>query len=117
MNIAKVLGVVFLVLAFNPLVRAQSSDRVRQTWGGPDVSPLWELLKDAGAKDVRVDVLTFKPSGDSGVTKALADAIGGTPKKRAASVQAFCAAQARLRSGGCEGREVKQSRGRDDVLH
>lgn len=89
MNIARVLGVVFLVLAFNPLVRAQSNDRVRQTWGGPDVSSLWELLKDEGAKDVRVDVLTFKPSGDSGVTKALADALGGTPDERAALVQAF----------------------------
>ncbi len=89
MNIAKVLGVVLLVLVLNPLARAQSNDRVQQTWRGPDVSTLWELLEDTGAKNARVDVLTFKPSGDSGVTKALADAIGSTPDERAALVQAF----------------------------
>ena len=89
MNIAKALGVILLVLVLNPLARAQSNDRVQQTWRGPDVSTLWELLKDTGAKNARVDVLTFKPSGDSGVTKALADAIGGTPDERAALVQAF----------------------------
>ena len=76
MNIAKALGVVLLVSVLNPLARAQSNDRVQQTWKGPDVSTLWELLKDTGAKNARVDVLTFKPSGDSGVTRALADAIG-----------------------------------------
>ena len=70
------LGVVLLVSVLNPLAPAQSNDRVQQTWKGPDVSTLWELLKDTGAKNARVDVLTFKPSGDSGVTKALADAIG-----------------------------------------
>jgi hypothetical protein len=86
MNIAKVFGVVLL---FSMFVGAQSNDRVQQTWKGPDVSTLWELLNDAGAKDARVDVLMFKPSGDSGVTKALADAIGGTPDERAALVQAF----------------------------
>ncbi len=36
MNIVKALAVVLLVLVFNPLARAQSNDRVRQTWGGPD---------------------------------------------------------------------------------
>lgn len=89
MHITKGLGVVLLVLIFNPWARAQSNDRVRQTWKGPDVSSLWELLKDTGAKDVRVDVLKFTPAGDSGVPKALADALGGTPEERAALVQAF----------------------------
>ena len=89
MNIAKALGVVLLVSVLNPLAPAQSNDRVQQTWKGPDVSTLWELLKDTGAKNARVDVLMFKPSGDSGVTKALADAIGETPDERAALVQAF----------------------------
>jgi hypothetical protein len=34
-------------------------------------------------------VLKFTPAGDSGVTKALADALGGTPEERAGLVQAF----------------------------
>ena len=89
MNIAKALGVVLLVSVLNPRAPAQSNDRVQQTWKGPDVSTLWELLKDTGAKNARVDVLMFKPSGDSGVTEALADAIGETPDERGALVQAF----------------------------
>jgi len=62
---------------------------VRQTYKGPDVSPLWELLKDPGAKEARVDVLEFTPAGDSGVTKELADAVGNSPDERATLVQAF----------------------------
>lgn len=89
MTITKGLGVVLFVLLFTPSARAQSIDRVQQTWKGPDVSSLWELLKNPGPKDARVDVLKFTPSGDSGVTKALADALGGTPEERAALVQAF----------------------------
>jgi uncharacterized protein DUF6683 len=88
MNITRALGIVLLVLVFNSYAPAQN-DRVRQTWKGPDVSTLWDLLKDSGAKDARVDVLKFTPAGDSGVTKALADAIGATPEERAALVQAF----------------------------
>src|SRR5215212_510517 len=89
MHISKAVGIVVLVLLFNPCAYAQSNDRVRQTWRGPDVSTLWDLLKDTGAKDVSVDVLKFTPAGDSGVTKALADALGGTPDERAALVQAL----------------------------
>ena len=89
MNITKAVAVVLVVLLFNLFARAQSTDRVQQTWKGPDVSSLWELLKDAGPKNARVDVLKFTPSGDSGVTKALADALGGTPEERAALAQAF----------------------------
>lgn len=89
MDIAKALAVVLLVLLLTSFTHAQSNDRVQQTWKGPDVSDLWELLQDAGAKDARVDVLKFTPAGDSGVTKALADAIGGTPEERASLAQAF----------------------------
>ena len=106
MNIAKALGVVLLVSVLNPLAPAQSNDRVQQTWKGPDVSTLWELLKDTGAKNARVDVLMFKLSGDSGVTKALADAIGETPDERAALVQAFAqlnrATKQKLRGRGSQ---------------
>ncbi|HSL55959.1 MAG TPA: lipocalin family protein [Pyrinomonadaceae bacterium] len=89
MTIAKALGVVLFVLLFNPCARAQIDEKVRQTYSGPDVSSLWELLKETGAKDARVEVLKFTPAGDSGVSKALADALGGTPEERAALVQAF----------------------------
>jgi hypothetical protein len=89
MHITKALVVVLFILLFTPCARAQMDERVRQTWKGPDVSTLWELLKDTGAKGARVDVLKFTPAGDSGVAKALADALGGTPEERAALVQAF----------------------------
>ena len=89
MTITKPLGVVLLVLLLSPCAHAQSNEKVRQTYNGPDVSSLWELLKDTSAKDVRVDVLKFTPAGDSGVSKALADALGGTPEERAGLVQAF----------------------------
>jgi hypothetical protein len=89
MTINKALGVVLFVLFSITCVCAQTNEKVRQTYRGPDVSPLWELLKDPGAKDARVDVLKFTPAGDSGVTKALADALGGTAGERAGLVQAF----------------------------
>jgi len=76
-------------LLFIPCVCAQPNENVRQTYKGPDVSPLWELLKDPGAKEARVDVLEFTPAGDSGVTKELADAVGNSPDERATLVQAF----------------------------
>ena len=89
MTITKALGVALFVLLSITCVRAQTNEKVRQTYRGPDVSPLWELLKEPGAKDARVDVLKFTPAGDSGVTKALADALGGTPEERAGLVKAF----------------------------
>ena len=62
MNIARAFAVVLLVVLFNSFTRAQSKDRVQQTWKGPDVSALWELLND-GDKGARVDVLKFTPAG------------------------------------------------------
>ncbi len=89
MNITRTLGVVLFVLLLSPLVCAQSNEKVQQTYIGPDVSTLWELLKDPKTKDARVDVLKFTPAGDSGVATALGEAIGATPEERAALVQAF----------------------------
>lgn len=85
----KAFAVALFVLLFTTCVCAQPNEKVRQTYKGPDVSPLWELLKNPGAKDARVDVLKFTPAGDSGVTKALADALGNSPDERATLVQAF----------------------------
>src|ERR1044072_2041936 len=89
MTITKAFAVALFVLFCRACVRAQPNEKVRQTYKGPDVSPLWELLKNPGAKDARVDVLKFTPAGDSGVTKALADALGNSPDERATLVQAF----------------------------
>ena len=89
MNITKALGVVLFTLFLSSFVCAQSNEKVRQTYRGPDVSTLWELLKTPESKEARINVLKFTPAGDSGVTKALADALGGTPQERAALVQAF----------------------------
>ena len=89
MTITRALGVVLFTLFLSPFVCAQSNEKVQQTYIGPDVSPLWELLKDPGAKDTRVDVLKFTPVRDSGVAQALGEAIGATPEERAALVQAF----------------------------
>ena len=89
MKITRTLGVVLFTFFLSPFVCAQSNEKVRQTYLGPDVSPLWELLKDPGGKDARVDVLKFTPVGDSGVAQALGEAIGATPEERATLVQAF----------------------------
>lgn len=89
MNFTRTLGVVLFVLLLSPFVCAQSNEKVQQTYMGPDVSTLWELLKEPKAKDARVDVLKFMPAGDSGVATALGEAIGATPEERTALVQAF----------------------------
>ena len=87
MNLAKIVLLLFLL---NIHVHAQSDDRVRQTWSGPDVSALWGLLKDDSAPTAtRTESLKFTPAGDSGVTKALADALGNTAQERTTLAQAF----------------------------
>ena len=87
MNLAKVLLLLFLL---NTHVYAQSSDPVRQTWSGPDVSALLGLLKDDAAPSAtRTESLKFTPAGDSGVTKTLADALGNTAQERATMAQVF----------------------------
>jgi hypothetical protein len=71
----------------------QASDRVRDTWKGPDTSVIRELFKDdaAAARPVEANAaaVKFTPSGDSGVTKTLADVLGSTPEERAALAEAF----------------------------
>ena len=87
MNLAKVVLLLFLL---NTHVHAQSADRVRQTWSGPDVSALLGLLKeDAAPTATRTESLKFTPAGDSGVAKALADAFGSTAEERATMAQVF----------------------------
>src|ERR1041384_39221 len=87
MNLAKVILLLFLL---NTCAYAQSDERIRKTWSGPDVSALWGLLKeDAVPNATRTQSLKFTPAGDSGVTKALADALGNTPEERTVLAQGF----------------------------
>jgi hypothetical protein len=86
MNLAKVVLLLFLL---NTHVYAQSDERIRQSWSGPD-SALWKLLKeDAVPTTTRAESLKFTPAGDSGVTKTLADALADTAEVRAKLAQAF----------------------------
>jgi len=80
------------VLLFT-LAPFQASDRVRQTWKGPDGSVLQQLFKEdstpARAPQNVAAVVQFTPAGDSGVIKSLADALGSTTEERAALTEAF----------------------------
>ncbi|HEX6624919.1 MAG TPA: lipocalin family protein [Pyrinomonadaceae bacterium] len=75
---------------------AQSSDRIRETWKGPDAALLTSLLKNRdtnqppnAAARPRMEVVKFTPAGDSGVAKSLGDAFGRTDEERAAVAEAF----------------------------
>ena len=75
---------------------AQSNDRIRETWKGPDAALLTSLLRNRdknkppnGTTDPRAEVVRFTPAGDSGVAKSLADAFGRTDEERAAVAEAF----------------------------
>jgi hypothetical protein len=79
--------IALLLLSFVP---AQTGDRIRQTWKGPDGSALQELFKDdASTRPSNAAAVTFKPEADSGVIKALAEALGSTPEEQAALTEAF----------------------------
>lgn len=85
-----------LVLLFHVAAGAQSADRIRETWRGPDASSLATLLKGTeknrpagGTARPRVEVLKFDPAGDSGVAKSLADALGRNAEERGAVAAAF----------------------------
>ena len=85
-----------LLCCFSAPVGAQSTDRIRETWKGPDAALLTSLLKNRGtnkppnpAAKPRAEVVKFTPAGDSGVAKSLADAFGRTDEERAAVAEAF----------------------------
>lgn len=69
----------------------QANERVRETWKGPDASAIRELFKEdaAPARESDAAVVKFTPNGDSGVIKALSDALGGTAEERTALAEAF----------------------------
>lgn len=97
---ARLFAAVALLLALVssqiPRVNAQSEDRIRETWKGPDPALIRSILRkggpdasSAGAAKPRPEVLRFTPSGDSGVADSLAGALGRSEAERAALKQAF----------------------------
>ena len=73
-------------------IHAQSNERIQRTWKGPDISVLWDLLKDedkSSKPQTRTNPMRFTPAGDSGVPQALAEAFGSSAEQRASLVQAF----------------------------
>lgn len=87
-------GVLAFLFFFDLKVNAQSADRIGETWNNPNSSLLTSVLRDRrahGRAPARVDlsVVKFKPAGDSGVAKALADAFGRNAQEKAALTQAF----------------------------
>jgi hypothetical protein len=89
------LGILFLIFGVGANVRAQTDGRLRQTFKGPDPSLITNLLKNKrataspNAANAKLEVVKFKPVGDSGVIAALADALGSGPDEKSALVDAF----------------------------
>ena len=82
-----------ILMALMLLFTVQGNDRVRQTYGGPDLGAMLDLMKKDQPKTGRAQpaasVVKFTPAGDSGVTRSLADALGRNSQERAALVDAF----------------------------
>ena len=82
--------IALLFFAFAPF---QTNERVRDTWKGPDTSVMPELFKEDAAPGRgpagNAASVKFTPSGDSGVIKALSDALASTPEERTALAAAF----------------------------
>ena len=91
----RTIAVITVILVVSLQSLAQGNDRVGRTWKGPDISALWELLKEDEQKPrpkntpARVPIVKFTPAGDSGVISALADALGSNAQQRAALIEAF----------------------------
>ena len=88
--------VLLLALISSPIPRAnaQSEDRLRDTWKGPDLALIRSILKEGApstpaAGAAKPEVLKFTPAGDSGVADALAGALGRNETEKAALKQAF----------------------------
>lgn len=88
-----VVGVLAFVSSFGLKAAGQVNERVAGTWGGAGASSsIARGLRErrgraAAATDV--SVVKFTPAGDSGVAKALADALGRNAQERVALAEAF----------------------------
>lgn len=91
-------GVLAFVSSFGLKAAGQVNGRVAETWGGAGSSSLIARgLREKRGRAAAADVsaVKFTPGGDSGVAKALADALGRDAQERAALAEAF----AQIRQG------------------
>jgi hypothetical protein len=84
---------VLLLLVGLP-VKAQSVERIGESLNNSSSSLITNVLRDRLTQrrpptTADLSVVTFKPVGDSGVAKNLADALGGNPRQKAALTAAF----------------------------
>ncbi len=82
-------GILVLIFFCSLKVTGQSGDAIRSTWHGPNTSSIVNLLRSKGrAADTTAndESVSFKPAGDSGVAKSLAQAFGGTAAEQVAVV-------------------------------
>ncbi len=82
-----VVGFAALCLCLRADAAAQAGERVGGTWQGPDPASIRSILSGAAAPApaaprARPDALKFKPAADSGVPRALGDALGRTAEER-----------------------------------
>ncbi len=93
-SVAVVLSAFVLSASFGVGARGQTGERVARTWTGTGSASVARGLRERRARgeaSVAVDtsVLKFTPAGDSGVVKAVADALGGSARERAALAEAL----------------------------
>lgn len=93
-----VVGVLAFVLSSGLRAEGQVNERVAGTWGGGgSSSSIGRGLRERRGRGAAADAsaVKFTPAGDSGVAKALADALGSNAQERAALAEAF----AQIRQG------------------
>ncbi len=89
-----VIGVLVLALFVDVQVNAQSVQRIGESLNTGNSSLITNLLRDRQAQrraatTADLSVVKFKPVGDSGVAKVLADVLGGSGQQKAALTEAF----------------------------
>jgi len=92
-NLSIAVGISVLVLLVGLQSNAQSVQRIGESLNTGNSSRIISLLRDRRGqrRPAAADsaVVQFKPTGDSGVAKALADALGSDPQQKAALTEAF----------------------------
>lgn len=108
----RVLPIVVLFIALSSLfdaqVCAQTNARIEDSWNGQGSASIVRGLRERRARTASaadVSVVKFTPGGDSGVAKALADAIGNNAQEKETLAQAFA-----LIKQGYEGEAAKRGK-------
>ena len=88
------IGVLVFIFIFDLKVNAQSVERIAETLNHSDSSLITNALRDRLAqgrppRPVNASVVKFRPVGDSGVMKILADTLGANAQQKAGLMQVF----------------------------